>query len=474
MYKYSPISKIYIKNFRNLGDVTLDFKDSPIISLIGENEAGKTSVVKAFSVCSLHATPRDQKDFIRDGTAGFGVAIELEDGTLVTRMKTTSMNRYSVKKPDGTVWDATKLDGGLPVEVQQVMGMIEEPETKEFLQVRTYEDQLLFVVTPSSTNYKVMYDALKVGQLTNAIKLGSKEANALKQEVAVNENGIATLTESLRGIRTLDIEPLINIKRRLQKELESIDKLSKAVSLLDSIESMSKQLGVLTEIEKHKVVEISEYEINKILTIGRLIAELEAKNNKLKDLDILEKSNVTEVNEVEIASIIATNRLLEEIDRYETDLSNSKQILNLEEIEVSTISKLTGIIDRVEHLQRLMRESSEFKDLDTLDIVDQSLIERMERAVEIKNKLEKLELNNIDLGEASLVEQLDFDIVIKASQCMQYIEQINTWSDYRKQALDYCNQVSTYLKSIGAMVETCPNCGETIVIDMDSLNNGGN
>ena len=57
MYKYSPIKKIYIKNFRNIGEAVIDFEESPIVSLIGENEAGKTSVVKAFSVCALHSTP---------------------------------------------------------------------------------------------------------------------------------------------------------------------------------------------------------------------------------------------------------------------------------------------------------------------------------------------------------------------------------------------------------------------------------
>ena len=77
MYSYSPIKTIYIKNFRNIGEAIIDFTESPIISLIGENEAGKTSVVKAFAVAALHAYPRDQKDFIRDGTNGFGVCIEL-------------------------------------------------------------------------------------------------------------------------------------------------------------------------------------------------------------------------------------------------------------------------------------------------------------------------------------------------------------------------------------------------------------
>lgn len=38
MYTYSPIKKITIKNFRNIGEAVIDFEDSPIISLIGENE----------------------------------------------------------------------------------------------------------------------------------------------------------------------------------------------------------------------------------------------------------------------------------------------------------------------------------------------------------------------------------------------------------------------------------------------------
>ena len=97
MYTYSPIKTIYIKNFRNIGEATIDFDESPIVCLIGENEAGKTSVVKAFAVAALHAYPRDQKDFIRDGTNGFGVCLELKDGSKITRIKTSTLNKYTVE-----------------------------------------------------------------------------------------------------------------------------------------------------------------------------------------------------------------------------------------------------------------------------------------------------------------------------------------------------------------------------------------
>ena len=156
MYNYSPISKVRVKNFRNIGDVELDFRDSPIITLVGSNEAGKTSVIKAFGVCALHASPRDQKEWIRDTTKMFGVQIDLQDGTQIVRVKEDGgVNLYRVIDKDGKTWDTSKITDGLPVQVQQVMGLIAEEETGEFLHIRTYEDKLLFVVTPDSANYKV-------------------------------------------------------------------------------------------------------------------------------------------------------------------------------------------------------------------------------------------------------------------------------------------------------------------------------
>ncbi len=429
MYKYSPISKIYIKNFRNIGEVTLSFEDSPIISLIGENEAGKTSVVKAFSVCALHATPRNQKDFIRDGTSGFGVAIELEDGTLVTRLKTDTVNRYTVKKPDGTVWDAKKLEG-LPVEVQHVMGLIEEPETKEFLQVRTYEDQLLFVVTPASTNYKVMYDALKVGQLTNAIKIGSKEANALKQEVASNETGIETLTSSLRGIITYDIEPLLSIKSRLSKELSTVIKLSKLADLINSIEMKKNQLGALSNLDKYNVSTVNELEVNKLNSIIRLANNIA---NAHKELEV------------------------------------KSQAESLEIVDPTVINRLKTVLGRKSDLDNKIKEVGAYSQVGNAEEVNETILDHLIKASSNKRNIDmkSSRLNIIEPTGAILIEQKDFDIVYKGLQVLDRLNQVNQLLPVEKQINDYCKQMADYIKSLGAAVEICPNCGESVVIDID-------
>lgn len=429
--KYSPIKQIWIKDFRNIGEVKVNFDESPIVSLIGENEAGKTSVVKAFSVCALHSTPKDQKDYIRDGTNGFGVEIELEDGTVITRIKTTTGNRYRVKNPDGTVYDTTKIDSSsAPVEVQRVMGMIEEPETKEYLQVRTYEDQLLFVVTPASTNYKVMYDALKVDQITRAIKSGSKEVNELKHVIDANENGIQTLTNSLKAVKVYDITSLLNIKARLESELAVINSLEEAARLVDRIKRAEAELGAIAEIDKAGLQDISELEAVQISDSLSLLTKMTRLNKLLSTYSLADTAENIDIPVYQ--SIIDTYIKKVELDR--AIFANESMVRIGEAEEVNEVELIT-----------------------------------MTSIAELRDKLSSLtnQLRRIDTAGAELIEQSDFNTVTMLESVNAGFTRLGQLETAYKQCDDYCSQVQSYLKSIGAAVETCPNCGEDIVIDID-------
>ena len=432
MYKYSPIKKIMIRNFRNIGDAEIDFTDSPIVSLIGENEAGKTSVVKAFSVCALHSTPRDQKDFIRDGTQGFGIIIQLEDGTTVSRLKTSTANRYIINYPDGTSWDCNKPENTLPVEVQNVMGMTEEPETKEYLHVRTYEDQLLFVVTPASTNYKVMYDALKVAQLTQAINVGSKEVNALKSEINSNETGIETLRTSLRGIRTFDVTPLVQIKQRLTKELEVLNKLEKVAEIQSKIEGISQKLGAMQALINGEAKEINieqAYKFNRVSNILSSIEDLNKRCSRFNDLDTLEN------------------------------------------IDTHCVSKMLNILNIKDNTERILSGLGALADIGKANEVNVSVVSGLARAEQLIKKLDHQEkmYRVMSTDGAELVDQTEFNAVLKMERWINIAERNKQLESAVTQLDDYCRQVEAYIKSLGAAVEICPKCGETVVIDIDKL-----
>lgn len=422
-----------VKNFRNLGDVTVSFKESPIITLVGENEAGKTSLIKAFSMCALHDSPRDQKDYIRDGTNMLGVEINLEDGTQVVRVKERSgMNMYRVIKPDGQVYDTTKITDGLPAQVEKEMGLITEPETGEYLHVRTYEDKLLFVVTPSSTNYKVMYNALKVEQLTKAIKLGSTEANTLKAEISRNDASIQTLHGQLRQIKVIDTEPLVSIKDRLIKQLSALDKLEKLKLLINQLEIKQKQLGAMALIDIYGLVTIDEVLASRVNNINRLVS---SRNDLVRKRDIFtDLSNIGEID----------TSVLEKLEY----LSSKRDILNGKK---SVAVMLTPVIS--------LSEISESNAIQINKIA--SLLDRLNT---LKNTV-----TVIDVSGCKAIEQSDIDSLHKAEKVTQLIASVNGKKAELKQYTDYIAQVEAYLKQCGVAVETCSKCGEAVIFDISKL-----
>lgn len=429
---YSPIDKICIKNFRNLGEVEISFDKSPIVCLLGENEAGKTSVIKAFSVCAMHANPRDQKDYIRDGTQMFGVLIQLKDGHKIVRIKTSGANKYQVIRPDGTIWETTKISEGLPVEVQNLMGLIEEPETKEFLHIRTYEDKLLFVVTQASTNYKVMYNALKVEQLTKAIKNGNNEVNTIKSRLSNTDTSIRTLEAQLNTFNIVDLEPLLNVKNRLNKQLLTLDKLEKALELKDNINKCNEKIGLIRLIDTYKLNEIDMSLALNLSAINRVL-------NRINDVNNLK----TKLHEVD----------------------------SLENIDVSKTEKAKNIIDKIEYIKNITDKAGALVHLDKISEINESLVMQIDRAYILNEKLKssKEQLNAIDVSQCqeitpSLLESLDKLVRIK-----QLHDENTQREGIIVQYDNYVGQVVEYLKQCGVAFETCSRCGNDVLIDLDKI-----
>ena len=61
------------------------------------------------------------------------------------------------------------------------------------------------------------------------------EANDLKASINDTEASIRTLTDNLRTIRTFDLEPAINIKNRLTRQINRLDRIERASKLANEI-----------------------------------------------------------------------------------------------------------------------------------------------------------------------------------------------------------------------------------------------
>lgn len=435
-YKYSPIKTIYIKDFQNIEALTLDFSKSPIIALVGDNEAGKTSAIKAFSVAAMHHNPRGQNEYIRDNTNSFGVAIDLEDGHRILRMKSDGSNTYAVLDNGKTIFANTKITDGLPAVVQDLMGMMVESETKEYLQIRSYEDKLLFVVTPASTNYKVMYNSLKVENLTKAIKIGNTEVNALKNAIATNEISFDTLSEQLSGLRVFDLSQLIEIKNAIKRGIGTLQSLQRAVELKRKISQIQDSMGVLRLIDTYKLEEIPAVLAMRLQSASSVIekkAELERKLSEVSEVRSLELIDVSVMKSFERAF-----ERKEALAEKEARAAGLKEVAALEEISVVSVKGLESAVGTLERVKELRGRIERFN-LDGAVEIGTSEIDALNslgKAIELKNKIAPMQ------------------------------NEINKYSMA-------VGQITNYLVSIGVAFETCQNCGASVVIDLDKLNGVG-
>lgn len=430
--EYSKIASMQVKNFRSVGDITIKFDESPIIALVGDNESGKTSLVKAFVVGGMNGLASKQKAYIKDGTKGFGVQIRLEDDTCITRIKTSASNTLTIERPGQEPWQATKIDRGYgtPAELQAVMGLVEEPETKEYLQVRTYEDQLLFVITSGSTNYKVMYDALKVDQLTKAIKLGNEEANTLRRQLDRNSMLIEEYTYSMRQLRIVDISAAKAIRERIQKQMAVLNKMEQAVRLnreLQSLEEQHELIGLLKE---------------------------------LKGID-----------EETVKTFDRTISLYRDTLRDEKEQELLLKVVELEQISTGSLEKMERALSLEKETERIKSSSKVYGDLDKvseIDIQTMSMLDNLERALNYKSNIEENERVLKVYGSVQSAEEIkqdDLKVLDRIASIISLRDEVFKNHSELQVFAGEITRLTKQLEESGAVVADCPRCGETIVVD---------
>lgn len=432
--RYSPIKNILVTNYRNIQKEVFSFEKSPIICLVGENDSGKSSAIMAFTACALNARMMKQKNYIRHGTQFFGVAIELEDGTIIKRLKSETANRYDIEYPDGKVWSTSKISEGLPVQVQELIGIIQEPETKEYLQVRTYRDKMMFVDTPDSTNYKVVYEALKVGQVTRAIKKGTDESNDLFYTISQNRTKLLGLCESEKKIVVSDLTPLTSMRKAVELGVELLKKIDEIRDLIEDIKSTEESLGTLRLIDTFKLNNISEIEclkLNDAYNSYLSCIEIGNKIESIKEVDTVESIDITPIYNLE-----ESMRLIEDINNSNGWLEVYKET---EKVEYIDYSVLNTIKETVEILNEISIDNERVKSYNEIKDIDYSGKE-YNNIVQMENLIDMIKQNK---EMASQIEEID----------------------------KYISQSNQYLKDLGVAFEKCPNCGEQVMVDYSKFIN---
>ena len=461
--RYSPIKNIHFMNFRNIKEASISFEKSPIISLVGDNDAGKTSLIKGCAVLMYNKAVREQKDFIRTATNMFGVAFEFNDGTMIQRKKGVNVNSYLIKNADGTVNEIDRVDNGVPPAVQEILGVIEEPETKEALHVRTYEDKLMFVVTPSSSNYKMVYTALKVSDVTNAIKYGSEEVNGLRAKINANQISIDTLMNNCKGIHIADVEQAMELKIAIEEQLERVKSLRKALQVLEKLREAKRSLGLMQAIKDFGLEQFDEYTVSKLLNVDSTLSKLiESKNmlNKLSDCMTLSSIDYNAIQKM-------------------SNVIDKKGMLNIEKNKEKIISQCSDIqlvdeqiISRVSKAVKLLSSIKEIKDSPLIKVVDIKPVDEAALTL-ISNVMNKkdnvINLKSSPIYKVNECDNIDENIISKLDSLAFKKEEVTKLRETITELDNSCAEISSKLLNSGVAFETCPKCGEQVLIDLDKV-----
>lgn len=426
--EYSPIKSIRVKNFNCIGDIEMNFNDSPIIAICGDNDAGKSSFLDGFACLAYHANERNQKDNIRDGTQGFGIETRLEDGTAIIRTKTSKLNRFEVIYPDGHKWTTDKLEAGagVPKPVQEVMGCIKEEETKEFLHIRTYRDQVLFINTTAGTNYKVMYGALKAQHISNAISKGTNELNKLKSIKNESDIILDTLMEQYNSIRVYDTEALVSIKNRINKHY-------KAIALLEEALNLKKRLmDIKEEQRKYKTLE----------------------NKDLKDIDVT-----------------LVDKLLSAKQVYDTDRELQKQnkiyrpIHQCKELSIEALTQLNKVTQLKDELAEFKSKNRLYTQVNGCESLDVNLLLQLEQSIQDKHTLTELKQQALKFKGLENYKTSDTTALISMATMIEQLKLLKTQHQQLTQLEDRKQTLSKMIADSGVKMATCSHCGNMVYVE---------
>ena len=474
-YKYSKIIGIEIEDFRNLGHVYIDFTQSNIICLKGGNEAGKSSVVLAMKSLGSMLNTKQYKEYIRTGTEAWKVMIYTADGKAVYRTKSAkgqSYGIYQIRTIDGKEhydleWSIDKLDeNAVPKEVQDILGLETEPETGELLNIRTYEDKMLFVETSGGANYKVMYNALKIDNLSKAVKYGTKEVKKYQGEIDKFTTAIDTCKEEIGKVQLIDTESLYKMRDRITEEKAVAEKAQDAIDIGAEVR---REEEVQETYQKIKQLELlDEYEYGTVQKATGLLNEIKGTMRLMPFM-----LGTMELEEIDGGILDKCQKALQ----FKQDLSQANYTELYKTLSIGTISSeeqsiMDKVLRAIKVKNELMSENKpalmETKGLETLSPEEYV---KVRQAIKLLNECREASMPSFD-AIMGLV-QIDGSVLEKIVKARKICSEI---ADEQAKITTIANGVQQFYGQLKAMkidYEICPNCGELILPDSTHMHESG-
>lgn len=358
--------KFELENFMAFEYACLEFDESNIINIKGENFVGKSVINRALHTFFSFAWQKSLTSFIRDDKEFFRLRGTFESEVQVEMVKyRKSRVSYSIyikgervysTEDEGNTWSANSV----PEEVQKIFNV----STKEAnLHYRKGRDPLLLVDTSPSENYAMITAELKATEVLEALTFAKADHKAYnrqfegllyniehtKNELVTTQNFTQDLNNHLLNL-SVDLEKVgtqYQIVVDIQEYKTYLDALRVQLKLKEKV---LENLPVLENYEQYlELVELHAlYESKKKLALDRnsknVLEELENLDQICKKIDtqytlLQEVSNLCELKETLKPCTKEHKKVVGEIEHLHNHINQNLTQLDLLQ-EIASLSRL--------------------------------------------------------------------------------------------------------------------------------------
>lgn len=467
MTSSEKITRIRVKNFRCLEELIISFEHSPIIALVAGNDSGKSSVVKAIQNI-MYNDERDDKNYIRTGTKGYEIDVEFESGTVIARVKSLASNMYYLYDKTGKElgrWGSGTGDAklgayGIPDVVKQIFNVKLDDATGELLNLRTCESLLLFSLTKTTDNYKMVHSCISSHRIEKAYEIGNnhiKDANreldkatALRDDSREQAAKIVTLPDET-------IERLKQSKAQLESMSAVISDMETVVAEKHTVERKQAELDVfggqvLRQLEANQFTDQEFSRLSDFETGVALLQQIRIKQTAIQ-ADKLAELEKHEITTAEIDKL----RLLEEASTLLTKVND----LLAKSVDVAKVDQVEGLLEEIQSLNQQIQDI-QF----CISVIN--TITASEKTCNIAEQLS-------DAGE----EMTRLQEVVTA--CQELMQQQRKLDEQQKALADLTTELETtqarllssggvkYDVELNALVKNCEHCNEEVAFSLENL-----